>query len=206
MKKIGLITAAGLSSRMGDFKPLMPLCGRTVIENTVISLLGADVPQAVVVTGREAERIRRQLEALPVAFVHNSQYSTTDMYTSVCIGFRYILEQTDADAVYLLPGDMPAVSRSVMLGTAAMLEENSFDIVFPSDGTRRLHPPIIARRCLPEFLRYSGEDGLRGALRLFEGRIGYYITHDEGCTIAIDTPEDYQRLLRYIAARQGGAL
>lgn len=37
MKKVGLITAAGLSSRMGDFKPLMPLCGRTVIENTVVN-------------------------------------------------------------------------------------------------------------------------------------------------------------------------
>lgn len=206
MKKIGLITAAGLSSRMGDFKPLLPLCGRTVIENTVISLLGADVPQAVVVTGREAERIRQQLSSLPVTFVHNPQYAATDMYTSVCIGFQYILEQTDADAIYLLPGDMPAVSRKVMLGTAALLEEKEYDIVFPSDGTRRLHPPIIARRCLEAFLNYDGTDGMRGALRLFEGRIGYYITNDEGCTIDIDTPEDYQRLLQYIAARQGGAL
>lgn len=206
MKKIGLITAAGLSSRMGDFKPLMPLCGRTVIENTIISLLGADVSEAVVVTGREAERIRQQLSSLPVSFVHNAQYSTTDMYTSICLGFRHILEHTDAEAVYLLPGDMPAISREVLLGTAAMLEQGDYDIIFPSDGTHRLHPPIIARRCLPRFLQYVGEDGLRGAFRLFEGRIGYYITNDEGCTIDIDTPEDYQKLLQYVAGRQGGVL
>ncbi len=35
----GLILAAGLSSRMGDFKPLMPLRGKTLIENTIDSLL-----------------------------------------------------------------------------------------------------------------------------------------------------------------------
>lgn len=206
MKKIGLITAAGLSSRMGDFKPLMPLCGRTVIENTVLSLLGADVPGVVVVTGREADKIRQQLSSLPVCFVHNAQYDSTDMYTSICLGFRYILEQTDADAVYLLPGDMPVISEEVLQGTAALLEEKDFDIVFPSDGTHRLHPPIIARRCLSRFLQYDGANGLRGAFRLFEGKIGYYITHDEGCTIDIDTPEDYERLLKYVAARQGGAL
>ena len=35
----GLIPAAGLSSRMGDFRPLMPLRGKTPIENTIDSLL-----------------------------------------------------------------------------------------------------------------------------------------------------------------------
>ena len=35
----GLILAAGLSSRMGDFRPLMPLRGKVLIENTIDSLL-----------------------------------------------------------------------------------------------------------------------------------------------------------------------
>lgn len=35
----GLIVAAGLSSRMGCFKPLLPLRGKTVIENTIDSML-----------------------------------------------------------------------------------------------------------------------------------------------------------------------
>ena len=35
----GLILAAGCSKRMGDFKPLMPLRGKTLIENTIDSML-----------------------------------------------------------------------------------------------------------------------------------------------------------------------
>ena len=35
----GLILTAGLSSRMGDFKPLMPLRDKTLIENSIDSML-----------------------------------------------------------------------------------------------------------------------------------------------------------------------
>ena len=47
----GLILAAGLSSRMGDFKPLMPLRGKTLIENSIDSLLLCGVDPIVVVLG-----------------------------------------------------------------------------------------------------------------------------------------------------------
>ncbi|MBR4870290.1 MAG: NTP transferase domain-containing protein, partial [Oscillospiraceae bacterium] len=35
MKMSGVVAAAGLSSRMGAFKPLLPYAGKTVIESTV---------------------------------------------------------------------------------------------------------------------------------------------------------------------------
>ena len=58
----GLILVAGLSSRMGDFKPLLPLCGKTLIENTVDSMLRGGAEKIVVVTGyrgNEVEEILR---------------------------------------------------------------------------------------------------------------------------------------------------
>ncbi|MFT4005758.1 MAG: NTP transferase domain-containing protein [Lacrimispora sp.] len=47
----GLILAAGLSSRMGDFKPLMPFKGKALIESTIDSMLAAGVKQIVIVLG-----------------------------------------------------------------------------------------------------------------------------------------------------------
>ena len=35
----GLIVAAGLSSRMGCFKPLLPLRGKTVIEKEIVTIV-----------------------------------------------------------------------------------------------------------------------------------------------------------------------
>ena len=56
----GLIVAAGLSSRMGCFKPLLPLRGKTVIENTIDSMLLCGISPVVVVLGyrgREVEAV-----------------------------------------------------------------------------------------------------------------------------------------------------
>ena len=47
----GLIVAAGLSSRMGCFKPLLPLRGKTVIENTIDSMLLCGISPVVIVLG-----------------------------------------------------------------------------------------------------------------------------------------------------------
>lgn len=204
MKKIGLITVAGMSRRMGNFKPLMPLGDKTVIETTVQALLHGGAEEVVAVLGRNGDAIREALKGLPVDFVCNEHYETTDMYASVCIGMSYILRNKEADIIYLLPGDMPAVDGSILGKLADEMQRGDYDIVFPSCHNRRHHPPAIARRCLSDFLKYSGEDGLRGAFRLFEGRIGYVLTEDEGCTFDIDTPEDYERLLKYWRKRQEG--
>ena len=39
MKVNGLILAAGMSSRMGDFKPLMKINNKTMIERSIDSML-----------------------------------------------------------------------------------------------------------------------------------------------------------------------
>jgi probable phosphoglycerate mutase len=54
----GLITAAGRSSRMGDFKPLMELGGRPAILRILDRFSEAGVRHTVVVTGRQAEDLK----------------------------------------------------------------------------------------------------------------------------------------------------
>ena len=56
----GLILAAGCSKRMGDFKPLMPLRGKTLIENTIDSRLLCGVSPITVVLGHRG----RDIEAI----------------------------------------------------------------------------------------------------------------------------------------------
>ena len=53
----GLVLAAGLSTRMQAFKPLMPLRGKTLIENTIDSVFSSGAKQVVVVTGHRAEEL-----------------------------------------------------------------------------------------------------------------------------------------------------
>ena len=108
----GLILAAGLSSRMGDFKPLMPLRGKTLIENSIDSLLLCGIDPIVVVLGHRG----RDMEAIlcsrylgdTLTLAYNNDFATTDMLTSVKIGLAAMPE---CDAFFLLPGICPLWPR-----------------------------------------------------------------------------------------------
>ena len=63
---IAVILAAGRGTRMGALtattpKPLLPLCGRPIIEHILLGLRTAEVRDAVIVTGYRAEQIEAHL-------------------------------------------------------------------------------------------------------------------------------------------------
>ena len=69
-----LILAAGLSRRMGEFKPLLPLGGTTVIENTVEAALSGGAESTVVVTGyRGDEAVKAFHHGIRGLTVHSMQ-------------------------------------------------------------------------------------------------------------------------------------
>ena len=70
-----------------------------------------------------------------------------------------------------------------------------------SSGTRRLHPPLVAASCFEPIISYSGEDGLRGAFRETNCRIGYVLSAEPGLTIDVDTPEDYARVQQHFSSK-----
>ncbi|MDF2874967.1 MAG: metal dependent phosphohydrolase, partial [Sporomusa sp.] len=64
-----LILAAGFSSRMGAFKPLLPFGESSVIETVVNTFRQAGVADIRVVVGWQAERLRPVLDQLQVTVV-----------------------------------------------------------------------------------------------------------------------------------------
>lgn len=62
MRYGAVILAAGIASRMGDFKPLLPMGEESVIQNVVRVLREAGVQQIVVVTGYRKEVLEEHLK------------------------------------------------------------------------------------------------------------------------------------------------
>ena len=203
MKTAGLITAAGQSSRMGAFKPLLPIHGKPMIANTADVFLCAGVADLYVVVGKSGEDVIRALAGYYAEFLWNHDFAQTEMFASVQLGLRAIREAGTFDAAFLLPGDMPAVPPQMLRSLLGALEAGDDDVVFPSDGKRRLHPPLIRASAFDALIDYSGEDGLRGAFRALDARIGYVVTSDAGCQIDVDTPEDYERARSFLENREG---
>lgn len=189
-----LILAAGRSRRMGAFKPLLPLRGRTVLECTVESALRGGAEEAVVVTGNRAEELEALLAGhFPhrVRWVRNENWASTDMLRSVQLGAGALGK---CDAFFLLPGDMPFVAPETFAALLAERQRQRAMVLFPACEGRRGHPPLIDAALLPAILSYDGPDGLRGLWRRCETEVRIVSVRDSGITQDLDTPEDYQRL------------
>ena len=57
----GILLAAGLSTRMGEPKQLLPFGKSTIVETVVDNMLGAKFDEVIVVVGHRAEEIQKQL-------------------------------------------------------------------------------------------------------------------------------------------------
>lgn len=200
IKAAGLIAAAGMSSRMGAFKPLLDLAGKPLICRTAESLLAGGAEQVVVVTGRNHEAVQQALAGYTqVVVLHNADYATTAMFDSIRIGLQ---ELQQYDAVLFLPGDVPCVRPETVRCLLAQWEEQCPDVLYPvyDDGTGRIahwHPPVIAGSCIPELLQYDGLRGLQGALAALATHAVEVYVPDAGCTMDADYAQDYQRLCQY---------
>lgn len=195
MKLNGIITAAGLSSRMGagNFKPMMPLQGKTVIQCSVDSMIRAGVSEIVVVVGHRREEIEYALSGeKKVSCVWNEEYASSDMLCSIKKGLR-VLEP--CDAFYILPGDMPMIRKETYLALKDKMQQTGAEMVFPLYQGKKKHPPLICSSMIAKILEYDGLDGLRGLWRQCVKEHAEYIEiTDEGCLIDIDTMTDYNRL------------
>ena len=56
-----LITAAGMSSRMGDFKPLLNMGSISIAQRVVSTFKQAGISRIVMVTGCNAQELERHL-------------------------------------------------------------------------------------------------------------------------------------------------
>lgn len=199
METNGIILAAGLSSRMKVFKPLLKLKEKTMIECSVDSMFHAGVNQVVVVLGYRAEEVeallRNKYDCSRLLFIYNPKYAETDMLASVKIGISVL---GTCDAFYLLPGDMPAINPKTFIAVKEAMCSTHAMVAFPTIDGYRKHPPLISWRCIDYILNFDKGGGLREVWKQFEDQIGTVPVEDYGCMIDADTKADYNRLVDYI--------
>lgn len=191
-----LILAAGYSSRMGQFKPLLPLDGIPVIASTINTFRHAGITRVIVVTGHEAAQLQPLLKDMGIASVHNPDYAN-GMYSSVQAGIRSLPE--DIDACFLLPADIALVRPATVKTITQHYALHQTPIVYPAFQGKCGHPPLIANSLFAEILAAGGKGGLCALLQRHETDVSEIEVFDEGILLDMDTPEDYARLTKRAA-------
>jgi CTP:molybdopterin cytidylyltransferase MocA len=219
MRTAAIIPVAGLSSRMGDFKPLMTLDGDALIRLTVRSALDGGVDEVCVILGREGEAVRAALHAVEAAsvgaerrppgprisFVTNHDFATTDMLRSIQLGLRSLLavgRKGPLDAVFILPGDIPAIRPSTFGRLRSCAADDGSSLVYPTYRGKKGHPLLCGRDCFETILGYGGEGGLGGAVEAFSSTA--LEIDDEGTLLDADDPRAFARLSDYVRRIRGG--
>lgn len=193
-KVCALILAAGYSSRMGAFKPLLPVANATVLEEAISRFTEAGIRDMRVVVGHQAEAITPLLERLGIPWVANEQYER-GMLSSVMAGVRSL--DPWVEAFFLLPVDIPLVKPKTLRELCEAYGNGGSKIIYPCFRGVRGHPPLIATTCLPKDLSSDYAGGLRAFLAQYDHLARDLEVADQGTVMDCDTPADYEKLQAY---------
>lgn len=183
-----VIVAAGMSSRMGEFKPLMTIGAITMVERIVQTFQVAGVENIVIVTGYHAKELENKIRKKGIIYLHNSEYEVTEMFDSAKIGFSYLKEK--CDTILFTPVDIPLFT----VKTVRALVQSGKRIAVPSCRGRNGHPLFLHASLLEQILAYEGDGGLRAAIAEIE-EIEKIEVDDEGILYDADTRQDYSKLI-----------
>ena len=186
-----MLLAAGESRRMGDFKQLLTIAGKTFVERCVDNLLRSRVDEVVVVTGHREQDVRRAVGDRPVRFVYNADYRA-GMSSSIKRGVESLSK--DSRACLIALADQPLISADVFNRVIEEYEKNQSLIVVPTFEGRNGHPVILDLRLRQEILSMDPAQGLRQVVRAHASETRHVAVSDEAVLIDFDLPEDYRRI------------
>lgn len=181
---------------MGECKILLPLSGKSALEQVVTRMRDAGTSQILIVTGGYEDLIHKEATRLKCRTVHNPDFNS-GMFSSVLAGVRALPGETDA--FFFLPADTPLIKPATYRALIAAFREErgSVQVVYPTFQGIRAHPPLIGRTLAEPILRWNGEGGLRGLLESRPHASRDVPTADRAATLDMDTPDDYETLKAY---------
>lgn len=197
---VGIVLAAGASTRMGRAKALLP-AGRaddTFLSRAVATLREAGVEDVIVVTGHHREAIEREIERwqAPPRVVYNALHEQGQL-TSLQAAVR-LADRPGVEAAVVSLVDVPLVSVETVRRLIAAYRAAHATLVRPVDRAgRHGHPVIFDRRLFPELLAADPATGAKPIVRaqIASGAGVEVPIEDEGAFQDIDTPDTYERII-----------
>ncbi len=186
-----IVLAAGLSSRMGCSKLLLPYRGNPLIACTIGNILPY-TDRIIAVTGHDADAVSEAIRGLHVRTVYAGNYMKGQKY-SLLSG----VEAAGDDDFAVLPGDLPLIGADDFAGTERALEGHEAARAMHSGIPG--HPVMFRSRCRDGLLRFPGT--MMEYMRTLD--VGFH-SGSIGCIYDIDTPERYRDLLAGVRESRPG--
>jgi len=186
-----IILAAGRSTRMGSFKPLLPFGPKTMIETCVDVMRAAGVETVIIVVSADrAAEVQQYLQDSNVVFAVNPD-AGSEMSVSVALGVRAVPD--DIKGVLILPVDHAAVPPEA-ISTVVDEWKTGAVLVKPVIGERGGHPVLVDLRFRKELLNLNPAEGLKGLFDAHASQVARVSVHSNYVARDMDTWDDYRAL------------
>jgi molybdenum cofactor cytidylyltransferase len=190
-----IVPAAGMSTRLGRNKLLLPFKGQPLIAHAVDTLMASKVDEIIVVLGHEGDQVRAAIENRGVRFVENTDYRL-GLSTSVRAGFAAVSVQTTGIMIYL--ADQPLLEAGevdFLIGALAEAGKANKSIVVPFFRGQRGNPVIVEATYKASLLAITGDTGCRRLIKQNPGQVLTIEMETDHVVRDIDTIEAYDRMV-----------
>ncbi|MHA1910771.1 MAG: nucleotidyltransferase family protein [Candidatus Kariarchaeaceae archaeon] len=191
---VGIILAAGLSTRFPGNKMLHIVKDYPLISRVVNCALDSKLDKVLVVLGHMKDEIEFIIPSHPkIEILTNSDY-VEGMTTSIRTGVIKAKE-LEADLIMIIPGDILLNDTEIINNGIKTSKKIDKPILIASFHGRRGHPIFFKKEIISELLEISEEtEGMRAIIRHDPARVMTYNCSSESILFDIDTAQDLKNL------------
>ena len=192
----GVVLAGGRSARMGTPKALLDFRGEPFVARILEAFEALDLKTRVVVLGPDAARVRPAIAGHDCVIVVNSDADTGQIGSLRCA--LAALRPVGPTAIIVWPVDLPHVRIATVERLTEAYRHGAASIVVPTFAERRGHPVIWDTRLFRELetSETASREGARAVRQAHEHEVRNVSVDDPAVIDQVNTPEDYERLVR----------
>ncbi|MFB7641516.1 nucleotidyltransferase family protein [Peribacillus butanolivorans] len=199
MVKVGaVILAAGMSTRMGKPKLLLPLNGQPLFKYALKATVDVSLQPIVLIAGHYIEEIRHYTHDLEgIEIIYNQNYAN-GMASSLKLGIQAV--KKDVDAVMVFLADQPLVSKSIvqiLIDHYKAHKHEGIRIVRSKYKEDLGHPILFDAELFNEFDSIDGDQGGKEIIKKYTQLTKVISFDNQMWGMDVDTPEDYLKMKKY---------
>lgn len=185
-----ILLAAGMSSRMGKLKALLPWKGKPLIQYQLDQMIQAGTDEIIVVLGYQADRLKKETSPYNIQVTINEDYQGGKA-SSIRQGAACL--EGVPKGIFIHSVDQPVPCETLIL-MKEHLRNTGASIVIPVYRNKRGHPILFDGGLKSELLRVNEESkGLRDVIRSYQSDIAYLTVEDASVLFNFNRPEEYLR-------------
>ena len=198
MSLAGVVLAGGRSARMGSPKALLDFRGQPFAVRILEALEALEVKTRAVVVGPDATRIQPALAGHDCLIVDNPDIDGGPI-ASLRVALR-ALQPLQPSGLLAWPVDLPHVRVTTVERLIEAFRRDPAPAVVPTFAERRGHPVLWGAAVFEELLTSDAATryGARAVLHAHAAEIVPVAVDDPAVIDDLNTPEDYERLVREI--------